>query len=77
MGSLELLLKHILVLVEAHELLIVMLSEVDLFLPLLEEDPQALKSSTHVLLLVGAKVPRVRVVQAGNVCSQLVALSLQ
>ena len=42
MGSLELLLQHILVLVEAHKLLVVMLSEVDLFLPLLEEDAQAL-----------------------------------
>ena len=54
-----------------------MLSEVDLFLPLLEEDAQALKSGTHVFLLVGAKVPRVRVVQAGDLCPQLVALSLK
>ena len=38
LGSLVLLLKHILVLVEAYELLVMMFPEVDLFLPLLEED---------------------------------------
>jgi hypothetical protein len=75
--SLELLLKHILVLVEAYELLVMMLPEVDLFLSLLEEDAQALKSGTNVLLLVRAKVPWVRVVHAGDLCPQLVALYLQ
>jgi hypothetical protein len=75
--SLELLLKHILVLVEAYELLVMMLPEVDLFLSLLEEDAQALKSGTNVLLLVRAKVPWVRVVHAGDLYPQLVALYLQ
>lgn len=54
-----------------------MLPEVDLFLPLLEEDAQTLKSGTNVLLLVSAKVPWVRVVHAGDLYPQLVALYLQ
>jgi hypothetical protein len=77
LGSLILLLKHILILIEAYELLVMMLPEVDLFLPLLEKDAQALKSCTNVLLLVSAKISWVRVVHAGNLCSQLVALYLQ
>ena len=77
LGSLVLLLKHILVLVEAYKLLIMMLPEVDLFLPLLGEYSQALKSSTNVLLLVCSKIPWVRVVHAGNLCPQLVALYLK
>jgi len=75
--SLVLLLKDILVLAEAYELLVMMLPEVYLFLPLLEEDAQALESGTNVLLLVRAKVPWVRVVHAGDLCPQLVALYLQ
>lgn len=77
MGSLILLLKHILVLVEAHELLVMVLPQVDLFLPLLEKDAEAFKSGTYVLLLVCAKVPWVRVVHARNLSPQLVALYLQ